>query len=516
MSHESGKSLTDEETKKALANMTKQGIAAQAKNTLTEGVFLVGIALLLGAPNTVIGILAAVPSLVQLLQIPAVALVEKIGERRKVNYVTQFGNRLAILGMALIPFLGSFEGSYLLLVLAVGIQSVFTALGAPSWNSWLRDLVPEDKLGHFFSRRMAFSSLAAILLSLMGGYFISQWNILYPGSLIGYSILFTLAFIAGMVAIYYTVSTPEPKLQFSATKTKFLDLIREPFQDKNFRNLMWFSVTWTLSTSLASSFFAVYLLSRLGLGFFLATILVALTQAISILFFRFWGRLSDRFSNKSILQMSVPLFILSTFLWTLSSIAETYWVLIPLIVMIHLISGVSAAGVNLTSSNIGLKLAPRGKAISYLATRGAIIAIAGTIGPLLGGLLADLIGNHTLEFALTWYGTNGEVILFLPAYRISGLDFVFILSAMIGIYSLHRLAYVREVGEVEERIVLDAIIAETRRNVRTLTTVDGLRQTFQLPLTDLRRRTRRARIKKQNQEKMSEENESEFSGDSVM
>ncbi|MFW9907258.1 MAG: MFS transporter [Candidatus Thorarchaeota archaeon] len=495
MSEQVENSLTPDQTQQALSKMVKQGVAVQVKTTLTEGVFLVGFALLLGAPNIVIGILAAVPSLVQLLQIPAVILVEKIGERRRVNFVTQLGNRLAVLFMALIPFLGSFSGSYLLLVLAVGIQGVFSAIGAPSWNSWLRDLVPDAQLGRFFSRRMALTSFVAIIVSLGGGYFIGEWYSLgAEASMLGYAILFLIAFLAGMLAVYYTSTTPEPKLQFPSVKTKFSELIRRPFDDKNFRNLMWFSVVWTLSTSLAASFFAVYLLGRLGLGLFLATILTALTQMVSIVFFRFWGRLSDKLTNKSILQFSTPLFILGTFLWTFTSVATTYSVVIPLLVIIHLISGFSAAGVNLTSSNIGLKLAPRGQATSYLAARGAFIAVAGTIGPLIGGVLADLFANHTLEFALTWYGLNGEVILFLPTYRITGLDFVFILSAIVGIYALHRLAYVTEVGEVEEKIVLDAIIAETRRNVRTLTTIDGLRHTFQVPLSDIRKKSRRKKI----------------------
>ncbi len=497
--------LTEEQIEKGLSKMMMQGVTAQVKNTLTEGVFLVGFALLLGAPNTVIGIIAAVPSFVQLLQIPAVAFVEKIGERRKVNLLTQLGNRVGIVLMALIPFMGSFANSYILLVVTVGFQAAFTAIGSPSWNSWLRDLVPENKLGHFFSRRMALSSLVAIVLSVSGGYFITQWDISLPGSTqFGYSFIFVIAFLAGIIAIYYTVTTPEPQLRFPSVKTTFRDLIKQPFEDANFKNLIWFSVVWTLSTSLAASFFTVYLLARLGVSFLFATILAALTQFVSIIFFRFWGRLSDRYSNKTILQISVPLFIFSTFLWTLSSIAELYFFLIPLLIIIHIISGFSAAGVNLTSGNIGLKLAPRGRTMSYFAARGAIIAVAGAIGPLIGGVLADLFASNTLEFALTWYGPNNEVIVFLPAYRISGLDFVFILSVLVGIYSLHRLAYVKEIGEVEERIVLDAILAGTRRNVRTLTTIDGLRQTFQVPLTDIRKKTWRKRIKDMKAEKSTE------------
>ena len=77
--------LTSEETDKALNKMVKQGVAVQVKTTFTESVFLVGFALLLNAPNTVIGILAAIPSVTQLLQIPSIFLLEKYRKRRILN-----------------------------------------------------------------------------------------------------------------------------------------------------------------------------------------------------------------------------------------------------------------------------------------------------------------------------------------------------------------------------------------------------------------------------------------------
>jgi len=53
------------------------GLTTQAIATLTGGVFLVAFALKLGASNLVIGILAAIPPLGQLIQIPAIYIVEK-------------------------------------------------------------------------------------------------------------------------------------------------------------------------------------------------------------------------------------------------------------------------------------------------------------------------------------------------------------------------------------------------------------------------------------------------------
>ena len=480
--------LTEEETETALNKMVKQGIAVQVKTTLTESVFLVGFALLFQAPNTVIGILAAIPSITQLLQIPSIILIEKYRNRRRLNFFTQLGNRLGILFMALIPFIAVGQIGLILLIGAMTIQSVFTAIGSPSWNSWISDLVPSERLGQFFSKRMALMGVMSIIASLTGGYFISSWvatsdPLVANSQLISYSILFFVAFLFGMFAIYFTRTTPEPPMRTRQEKISYSKLLTEPFKDNNYRNLMIFSGVWGLSTSFASPFFTVYLLDVDNLGLEVAFVagLVALTQLTSVIFLRLWGRLSDRFTNKSILQVALPVYIIGTFLWTLSSIARDYGFLIPLMILIHVINGFAAAGVNLSSNNIGVRLAPRGEVPSYLAARGSIMAIIGSISPIVAGILADLFGPHTIEFSISWL-VSGELFSLIPTYRLSGIDFLFIISTIIGIYALHRIALVKEPGEVKERVVLDALLAETRRNVRTVSTVDGLRQTFQVPL----------------------------------
>ncbi|MFW9965684.1 MAG: MFS transporter [Candidatus Thorarchaeota archaeon] len=489
--------LTPEETEKALNSMVKQGTAVQIRTTLTESVFLVAFALLLGAPNTVIGILAAIPAVTQFLQMPAVILIEKYKNRRRFNFITQLGNRIGVLFLALIPFISTSEIGIFLLVGALVIQTVFTALGSPSWNSWLKDLVPQERLGRFFAMRMAVMGIVGIIFSLLGGMFIGEWTLRNPDNImVGYSVLFFLAFIAGMIAIYYTLTTPEPPMLTTHEKMSYSDLMAKPFQNKNFRNLLWFSATWGFSTGLAAPFFTVYLLVRLGLNIPIAAALAALTQLTSVIFFRFWGRLSDRLSNKSILQVTVPLFMLGTFLWTFSSIAADYNLTIPLLVMIHIFTGFSAAGVNLTSNNIGLKLSPRGQSSVFIAAKGVVAAAAGTIAPILAGTLADFFDLYQLSISITWVSPSGVVVV--DAYRLMGLDFILILSVIFGILALYRLAYIEEQGEVDERVVIDAIMAETRRNVKTISTVDGLRHTFEAPIKLTRKAVRRKKPKKRN------------------
>ncbi len=61
-------------------------------------------------------------------------------------------------------------------------------------------------------------------------------------------------------------------------------------------------------------------------------------------------------------------------------------------------------------------------------------------------------------------------------------DFFFFFAFLIGIYSIHRLATIKEVGEVEEEFVAQELISEVRRGMRNFSTAGGPIQTIQFPI----------------------------------
>jgi hypothetical protein len=82
--------LTEDEIQVGLRNVIRDGLATRVMVTLTGGVFLVAFALKLGASNSMIGLLAAIPSLAQLIQIPSIYLVEKYRVRRAISVYTSY------------------------------------------------------------------------------------------------------------------------------------------------------------------------------------------------------------------------------------------------------------------------------------------------------------------------------------------------------------------------------------------------------------------------------------------
>ncbi len=472
--------LSQDDITKGLSFVLRDGLATQAMVTLTSGIFLVAFGLQLGASNTVIGLLAAIPPLAELIQMPAISIVENVRNRRLICVGASIVARLFWIVIALIPFLFGPAAAVPVLIVSLLLYGSISAISHCSWNSWMRDLVPEEILGSFFSRRMSLSLTLGIVLSLLASGiidFIQKNPDFLPGT--AYSVIFLGGFVAGLMGIWYMSRIPEPLMKETAKIPPF-DQIRSTFRDENFSRLISFLGAWNFAVNLAAPFFTVYLLVMLGFDITVVVIFAVLSQISSVLSYGMWGRIADRFSNKSVLRVSGPLFMICILGWTFTTMPTRHLLTIPLLIVLHILMGVSTAGVTLASANIGLKLAPHGGATAYLATINITNSLAAGIAPILGGMFVDSFKATELSLTLNWKSPG-------TAFAIQTLDFqywdfFFVFAFLIGIYSIHRLAYVKEAGEVEDRLVVHELISQVSREMRNLSTVGGLRYMLRFPV----------------------------------
>jgi hypothetical protein len=200
---------TDSEEGRTLRLILYDAIASEAMGTLTTGVFLAGFAVALDADNLAIGVLAAVPFLVQLLQIPATLLVERLRVRRDICVWAAGIGRAFLLAAAVAPLLPTTAGVVTLIV-SLAIYQGMAAIGGCAWNSWMRDLVPASQFGRFFGRRTTATTAVSIVLALVGSALIDSWKSYVPDhAAAGYTILFTLSALIGFLGVYLLRITPD-------------------------------------------------------------------------------------------------------------------------------------------------------------------------------------------------------------------------------------------------------------------------------------------------------------------
>jgi MFS family permease len=468
--------ITDQEVASGLHWLVLEGMASQGFLSITTSGFLAAFALALGANNLQIGILAAVPFLTQPLQIPAIPLIERLRRRKAIAVATFIPAQILWVPIALIPFFMDIPsaGAIALLLGLLAVRGVLVAVCNCAWNGWIRDLIPQNILGSVMARRLTLAAVAGTIFGLGAAFFADYWKSSHAmdSQALGYTLpllfgVFTLA----MASPLFMSFMPEPLMQPSLEpKPSLTNTIAAPFRDQNYKKLLRFLFLWGLAINLATPFFAVYMLQRLGLPLSMVIGFSILSQAFNIMFLRAWGRFMDQFGIKSVLSLCVSLYLVVILGWAFTGMPERYFLTIPLLVILQILAGIAAAGVTLATGNIGLKLAPQGQATSYLAGAGLAINLGAGIGPLLGGYFADFLsGRH------------------LGALNMTGFAFLFVISFILGLITLAFLAGVREEGEVSREVVLDALLAPMRDLSRPLSTVAGLSFLSQFPYSYLRR-----------------------------
>lgn len=471
--------LEEGDTDRGIRLITVNGVCSMATGALQGGIFLSAFALAIGASNYEIGMLATIGFASQLLQIPGLYLVQKFAKRRGITVLCSSISRLLWVFILLIPILFVDQGvSFLLFWL--GLASMSMAVCMPSWNSLLRDTVPSDRMGQVFSRRLALGTALGLTLTLVGGYFVGWWGERFPEqALYAYSMLFLLGLLFGLIEVVAIARVPERTLE-TGTDGSLFDLLSIPLKDGNFRHLLSFVSIWSFAVNMAGPFFIIYMLDRIHISLFWVTVLSMVSQLFNLLFLRIWGRLADRFSNKSVLSVSGPLFLLSILAWCFTTLPEPHAWTFSMLFVIHILGGISTAGVSLASTNIALKFSPHGKAHAYMTVFGLSAAIAGAIAPLVGGVIADFFAVRELSLSLNWSDPTRQMSVYALNFR--ALDFLFGFAFLLGLYSFNRLARVKEEGEVTEREVLESLVNAVVLPVRSFSPAAGFRTLASLPL----------------------------------
>jgi MFS family permease len=477
-------SFDEEQRGRGLRLLLLDGVSTQVMGALTGGALLVAFALMLGASNTVIGLIAAVGPLSQLLQIPAIWIVEKLRRRKALVVTTLVASRTAWFAVAAIPWLVPQQHRVTALLLSLAMTYGFASISSSAFNSWKRDLVPDENMGIFLAKRLSLATAAGAAVTLAAGFSVDWGGRNLGDPMLIYTLLFLAGGFFGLLGVGFLSRIPEPRMDVAEGRG-ILVTLAEPLRDENFRQLLWFLASWNFAVNMAAPFFTVYMLSRLGLPVGWVLALSVVSQLANVSFYPIWGRLADRFSNRSVLGLSGTLFIVCIAMWPFTTLPGRYVLTLPLLLAIHILAGISTAGVNLCAGGIALRLAPRGKATAFLATNALISGAAATLAPALGGVLADLLVNERLTMEMRW--TSSESLrMMLTAIDFEGLDFLFVAAVFLGLYALHRLIAVQERGQVDESLAVNEVYLEVRKAIRHVGNVAGLRRMTTFPFALIR------------------------------
>ena len=452
------KSLSETQVESGLKYVTRDGLFTEAMVAFTGGTFLVAMAMQMGASNFQIGLLAALPTLSNIFQLVSIWLVQRYNNRRAICVISSFSAKFPLLVIGLLPFIFPAATGINVLIALLFFHYFLGSISGASWNSWMKDLVPEARLGTYFSYRTRLSQIVNVVMSILTAMTIDFVKAKYPQyEAVSYPAMFLAGGVTGMIAVYMMSRTPEP--QGYMQNGHLLKMIRKPLRDVNFRKLLLFNSSWAFSLNLATPFFSVYLMKTLDIKLSTIIALSILSQLSSILFLKIWGSYSDKFSNKTVIRICAPAYIACIIGW---SLVGQHVFTVPFLVIIHIITGLTTGGINLAITNIGLKLAPQEDAIVYIAARNMVNAFIPALAPLFGGMMADFLVSHQMvaDYSLRM-PFNGSVV---TIFRITNWNLFFMISAAMAFLSLRFLRQVNENGERHK----DHLVVEMVTSIKSI------------------------------------------------
>ena len=455
--------LTEEQVKAGQGYIIKDSLAGEAMVNLSGGAFIVAMALHLGASNFQIGLLASLPVLTNIFQLLSIWLVQRYNNRRAVAVISSFLGRFPMLFAAFLPFMFPTAMALQLLMAILFLHYFFGSIAGASWNAWVKDLIPENQLGSFFSHRTRLVTILSAVLSLGVSILIDYIKAHYNSWLtLTYYAIFVTGGLIGLVGVYWLSKADEPKP--IAVKENLFSQFKYPLKDKNFKRLLVFNSAWTFALNLALPFFTVFLMKTIGLPLSYVIGFTILAQISNILFIKKLGKYTDRYSNKTIIKICAPIYIMCILAWTYAAMPSVKLYSIILLAVISAISGMATGGINLALGNIGMKLAPRREAMAYMSVLNMAVAFTSAISPIIGGLIADYFATHQLVWNLEW--KNGAVMETIRVIDLHGFTFLFVIGGLLALASLRLLTNVKEQGEIKKERVMLYLQIRLRKRIK--------------------------------------------------
>ena len=238
-----------------------EGLPANVIFMLLGGPYLTGYLLYLGASPAQVGIVLAIPSLANVLQIAGAFLIQSFTNRKLALIMLAGSHRILWVATGAIPFLFPQHVWVIVYILIYGFAFMNQALASVYWTSLMADMVPVKVRGRYFGLRNMLLWCAGTTAVLVGGQVLDR----FPGR-DGFAILYLVCAVCAVLNIVAFFKYPNPPFEKSAERNKW-DMFLKPFENGAFLRATLFISFWLLLQGISVPFFSYVMLDVLKLSY---------------------------------------------------------------------------------------------------------------------------------------------------------------------------------------------------------------------------------------------------------
>lgn len=322
------------------------------------------------------------------------------------------------------------------------LSSCFGAVAGVSWNAWIQEWVPGRLRGKYFGRRNSMTQLSTLTFVMVSGWVLAHWEY----TIWAFQAIVALAVFMRYFSLRWQWRSPtRPRRQSLAPALPIGDQLGIVLKSRSLLLFIAFGAVWSFAANCFGPFYHVFMFEQLDLTAFDVGILITLSQLGGALSMPAWGRLLDRYGNKSVMTVSLILWQSPNFLWCFLTRDNAHW-----LYAMWIAGGVTSAGFVLGQFTLLLRLIPieaKNLAIGVNLASTSLVAAS-----------APIIGGSILSYALS--GSSNAMTIYHWCFLAQPL------LAFAGCALLYR---IHEPQASSLTMVFGAM-----RNIRTLGGVLGL------------------------------------------
>ncbi|WP_163102484.1 MFS transporter [Peribacillus alkalitolerans] len=387
----------------------KYSILNGAASTFSNGIVTSYIPLLaisvVGASNHQVGLISSLPSLMTMIaMIPGAWWINRLDRKKGFTAASIFAARFFIFLLLLIPFLNR-EWQAWILVGVVAAMGLPNAIATLSWQSFIGDLIPDERRGAFFSERNRVLTLVGLIVTFLTGFIMQFFDKHLPGP---YQVVFLICFIFGLIEVFYLIKHKEIPLQRMKVETsRGLGNSLSIFKHKPYFYFLVCAILFNFGWQMAWPLFNIYQINYAHASAFWISLFTVANQISQMASYKWWGRSAEKWGNSVMLSVA-GIGMASAPILTILSKNLIY------LTLINLLTGIFVAGTVMLLFNQLLHVSPDHNRTSFIANYNFLIAGMGFIAPQFGVYLLEA------------YSMNSAMIISTVLRIVGGISFLFV------------------------------------------------------------------------------------------
>ncbi|MFD1738501.1 MFS transporter [Bacillus salitolerans] len=364
----------------------------------------------LGASNFQVGLISSMPSFMTMLaMIPGAIWINRLELKKMFTAYTVFAARFCLFLISLIPFIPMTNHAWIL-VAFIGLMNFPNALATLSWQSFIGDLIPDERRGKFFSERNRILTIVGMIVTFIAGISLNVFEKTDP---VPYQWIFIIGFLFGVLEVYYLIKHFEMKKTQKQVKQMNPNMFFAMFTYKPYFYFLLCAILFNFGWQMAWPLFNIYQINDAHASAFWISLFTVANQVSQIVSYKWWGVFADRYGNTMMLFIASMGIGTAPFLTILST--NLYY-----LTFVNLWTGAFVAGTVMLLFNQLLRVSPDERRTSFLANYNLLIAVIGCIAPQVGVFLLEWFGIHvamTLSSVIRWLGAFSFLLVFYIEYK---------------------------------------------------------------------------------------------------